>query len=314
MLPRGDPFTRTPLVETVAGDSSIAHAWAHCAAIESLAGVVTRPAVDASRRVGLELERIAMHLATLAGLAQDIGFAQGAATYGRLRTTAINTSMRLCGSRFGRGWLRPGGGRVTMDSEVAAVVQENLALLTNDVAIINERFLGSATVRHRLRGAGEIPRHHAQQLGLVGVVARASGIALDQRAHLHPLDGASAYEPCVEQAGDCWARAVVRIREIDRSLDLVSRALQRHSTFVPERATVDGLAADTLAVSVVEGTRGEVVHAIETDASGRVRHYKLQDPSLRNWFGLAFALRGNDISDFPICNKSFDLSYCGNDL
>jgi len=314
LLLRGDPFTRTPLIETVAGDSSIAHAWAHCAALESLAAVAITPGVDASRTVGLELERIAMHLATLAGLAQDIGFAQGAATYGRLRTTAINTSMRLCGSRFGRGWLRPGGSLVAMDAAVAAVVRGDLELLRRDVSIINTRFLGSTTVQHRLRGVGEVALRDAKALGLVGVVGRASGVPLDQRTNLWLLDGAHTHEPCVETTGDCWARARVRIREIDRSIALVSDAIDRFGAFTATRAPVRSLAPDTLVVSIVEGVRGEVMHAIETDAAGRVRHYKLQDPSLRNWFGLALALRGNDISDFPICNKSFDLSYCGNDL
>jgi Ni,Fe-hydrogenase III large subunit len=314
MLLRGDPLTRTPLVETVAGDSSIAHAWAHCGAIEALAGVVTRPAAEASRRVGLELERIAMHLSTLAGMAQDVGFAQGAATYGRLRTTAINTTMRLCGSRFGRGWLRPGGSMAVMDAEVAEVVRGNTALIRNDVAIMNARFLGSATVQHRLHGVGEVARRDARALGLVGVASRASGVSLDQRAHLHPFDGTPEFEPCVETTGDCWARARVRICEIDRSLDIIAGTIARFPGFGAGRAPIAGLAADSLVVSMIEGTRGEVVHAIETDAAGRVRHYKLQDPSLRNWFGLALALRGNEISDFPICNKSFDLSYCGNDL
>jgi Ni,Fe-hydrogenase III large subunit len=314
LLLRGEPKSLTPLVETIAGDTSIAHAWAYCGAIEALADLEPEEEVDASRAAGLELERIAMHLAGLAGLSADIGFQQGAATYGRLRTTAINTSMRLCGSRFGRGWLRPGGSQAAMDDSLAGIVRANLALVAEDIAVINACFLEALTVRHRLQGVGVVTKQQALELGLVGPAARASGVALDQRVF-----GAGSYArlpvtTSVEETGDCWARARLRIREIDRSLQWLTAALDQFSAFKPVRRSVGGLAPGRLAVSLCEGWRGEVVHCLETDGEGRLLHYKVQDPSLRNWFGLALALRGNEISDFPICNKSFDLSYCGNDL
>jgi Ni,Fe-hydrogenase III large subunit len=314
LLLRGDPTTLTPLVETIAGDTSIAHAWAHCAAIESLAGVHAAVEVAASRAVALELERIAMHLAGLAGLAQDIGFAQGASTYGRLRTTAINTTMRLCGNRFGRGWLRPGGAQAVMDADVAHVVGANLSLLQHDLAIINERFLKSSTVQHRFRGVGLVTTKEAREIGLVGPAARASGVPLDQRAAGTGMYGRFPIDVTTTPAGDCWSRAQIRIREIDRSLAWLQRLLEHFPTFTPMRSRPGELAPEHLVVSVCEGWRGEVVHCLETDANGRLLHYKVQDPSLRNWFGLALAVRNNEISDFPICNKSFDLSYCGNDL
>jgi Ni,Fe-hydrogenase III large subunit len=309
-----DPRTLAPLVETIAGDSSIAHAWAYCAALEALAGVDAGDEIAAARGVGLELERIAMHLAGLAGLATDIGFLQGGSTYGRLRTTAINTSMRLCGSRFGRGWLRPGASRAAMDGELARLVRANLALMKRDIAIIDDCFLSAATVQHRFRGVGRVTRTQASDLGLVGMAARASGVALDQRSSSRGVYRAFPIEPVVEQSGDCWARASLRIREIDRSLDWIGRVLDRHATFASTQQPLGELARGQLVVSLLEGWRGEVVHCLETDATGKLVHYKVQDPSLRNWFGLALALRENEISDFPICNKSFDLSYCGNDL
>ena len=255
-----------------------------------------------------------MHLAGLAGLSADIGFQQGASTYGRLRTTAINTSMRLCGSRFGRGWLRPGGSQAVMDGAVAEIVRANLALVANDIAIINDCFLNALTVKHRFKGVGTVTKRQALELGLVGMAARASGVPLDQRAF-----GAGSYERIpmkmsVEEDGDCWSRALLRIREIGRSLQWLNAALDRFPTFAAVRETVGDLAPGQLAVSVCEGWRGEVVHCLETDGQGRILHYKVQDPSIRNWFGVALAVRRNEISDFPICNKSFDLSYCGNDL
>ena len=314
-LLEGDARRLTPLVETISGDSSIAHAWAYCAALERLTSCDLELEVDVARAVALELERVAMHLAGLSGLAADIGFLQGATTYGRLRTTAINTTMKLCGSRFGRGALRPGGVRMKLPSELLRDVRANIDLLKTDLAIIDECFLGSATVQHRLEGVGILSEAVAREIGVVGMAARASNIAMDQR---HGSREGAYHELPVgavtEADGDCFARAHLRIMELRSSLDWLTRALERHSEWKEPVKSLGALAPSRLAIAIVEGWRGEVVHCVETGASGALAHYKVQDPSLRNWLGLALAVRRNEISDFPICNKSFDLSYCGNDL
>lgn len=309
-----DPRALAPIIETVAGDTSVAHAWAYAAALESLGGHEVAPAHDLSRAVMLELERIAMHLAGLSGLAADIGFLPAASTYGRLRTTAINTSMRLCGSRFGRSAVRPGGSGVTLDDEIAAIVADNLALLRTDLAIIDDCFLNARTVRHRLVGVGTVTPEVAEQIGVVGMAARSSNVAIDARFPARGCYADPAIASCVEPTGDCWARARLRIAEIDASLTWLEKVTADACRFAPARTTIGALAPAQLAVAIVEGWRGEVVHCLETDSAGALAHYKVQDPSLRNWLGLALAVRGNEISDFPICNKSFDLSYCGNDL
>lgn len=310
-----------PLVETLAGDTSAAHAWAHAAALEALAADDDHQAHahqrDLPRAIILELERVAMHLAGLSGLAADIGFLPGASTYGRLRTTAINTSMRLCGSRFSRGAIRPLAQPVRGGAELAQQVAEALALLRRDLPPIDHAFLGSRLARHRLAEVGKLPTELATQLGLVGMAARASGVAIDLRVGR----GAFAAPPLpmhTEPGGDCLARARQRVVELGHSLRWLEQACQRSlPALSPARPAPGALAAlrpSHLAVAAVEGWRGEVLHCVETDERGGLLHYKVQDPSLRNWTGLALALRGNEISDFPICNKSFDLSYCGNDL
>jgi len=322
LLLRGDPRRLAPLVETISGDASIAHAWAYCAAIESLGEIEVTLEIERPRGVLLELERIAMHLAGLSGMAADVGFLQGAATYGRLRTTAINTTMRLCGSRFGRSAMRPASlgahlghgegasaGRLNVDE-----LRRSLSLLRKDAAIIDDCFLAARTVQHRLHGVGQLTQGQALQLGLVGMAARASGVALDQRVG---ATGVYAEHPATlvtEEAGDCWARTRLRVEEIRRSLDWIEAAVERQPTWAGSRRSAGPLARSTLVVALCEGWRGEIVHCLETDADGSLAHYKVQDPSLRNWLGLAIAVRENEISDFPICNKSFDLSYCGNDL
>jgi Ni,Fe-hydrogenase III large subunit len=293
----------------------VGHAWAYCAAIETLAECELGLDVDMGRAVALELERVGMHLAGLSGLSADIGLLQGATTYGRLRTTAINTMMRLGGSRFGRGALRPGGVRLRLSPELAREVAANIGLLQRDLAPINELFLSARTVQHRLRGVGTLTAAQASELGVVGLAARASGLPIDMRR----LTRAGAYqwrliEPVVQPDGDCWSRAKVRIEELDASLAWIAATLEYCADGQRPLRALGEIAPDRLAIAVVEGFRGEIVHCLETGAKGELRHYKVQDPSFRNWMGLALAMRGNEISDFPICNKSFDLSYAGHDL
>ena len=314
LLLRTDPRAATPLIETTAGDSSAAYAWAWCQALEALSGVTLPDDDDVLRGVALELERVAMHLAGLSGLATDIAFLQGSSSYGRLRTVLLNTTMRLSGSRFARAWLRPGGMRAGIDHATASAVREGLAAAKRDIGLVDELFLDARSVRHRLMETGVVTREDARAIGLVGPAARASGIDVDVRGSVSTAApwGALPIRVLTEPAGDCWARARIRIREIEASLSWLDAALER-----PHPASMQPIGAlqpQALALSLCEGWRGEVVVVVETDARGSVVHAKVQDPSLRNWFGLALAMRGNDISDFPICNKSFDLSYCGNDL
>ena len=316
LLQARPPLLRTPLVETVAGDSSIAYAWGYCAAVETLAGADTAPEVTAVRGVALELERIAMHLVGLTGLATDIAFLQGGTSYGRLRTAIINVTQRICGNRFGRGWLRPGGVRHGINSAGQQDLLATLAAFAKDLAEVNALMLAARSVRARFQGVGTVARRAALDTGLVGLSARASGVALDTR---HSLPGAlyTAHpaQLLTEPGGDCWARLCLRMREIDASVQWLQRVLPTFSAAgQTPPATLGALAAHSLCITVQEGFRGPVVQALETGAQGELLQHKLQDPSLLNWFGLALSLRNNEISDFPLCNKSFDLSYCGNDL
>lgn len=309
-----NPRALTPLVETIAGDTTIAHAWASVAALEALADVDVDDDAGRLRAAMLELERVGMHLSGLSGLSADLGHLQGSSTYGRLRTTAINTSLRLCGSRFGRGAVRPGGVRVDASAARWAELQQNVALLRRDLVDINALFSQARSVRHRLAGAGVLTTAQAQALGVVGLAARASGVLVDARRHGHGPWRAAPIEPVTRPDGDCQARAQVRIAELDASLAWLARLADGPPPTPGAPRAVGPLAPGQLAVAVVEGWRGEVVHALETGPAGELVHYKVQDPSLRNWLGVAVAVRNNEISDFPICNKSFDLSYCGNDL
>jgi Ni,Fe-hydrogenase III large subunit len=317
MLLQRPPLALATTIESIAGDSSIAYAWGYCAAIEALAGLQLRPGVEVVRGVALELERIAMHLVALAGMATDIAFLQGGATYGRLRTAIINATQSICGNRFGRGWLRPGGVRHAFDQTQRDLMLQMLEAFRNDFLELNDLMLASRSVQSRLQGTGTVSTRVAMDLGLVGVAARASGVPVDARWDLpgrpysdHRIDMHT------ESTGDCWARMRLRMREIEESLRWLKRVAATEELDLSSHTLepIGPLSPDSLCLTVREGFRGPVVQALETGADGRLLHYKVQDPSLFNWFGLAQAVRENEISDFPICNKSFDLSYCGNDL
>jgi Ni,Fe-hydrogenase III large subunit len=319
LLLRRSPWTLTPLVESISGDSAVAYAWGHCAALEALSGNPAGLEVDISRAVALELERVAMHLATLNGLATDIAFLQGGGTYGRLRTAIINASQRVCGNRFGRGWIRPGQASNLTDP-LRQDLSKTLIEFARDFAEINHLVRTARSVQARLFGIGTVSNQAARDLGLVGVAARASDVELDTRAQLPGLAyGRNSLPLLTEPGGDCWARMLLRMREVDASVAwlltvLKDSTLDLSGARASDKSAPVVLQPNALCVSLVEGTRGPVVQVLETSATGTLQHYKVQDPSLPNWFGLAFALRDNEISDFPICNKSFDLSYCGNDL
>ena len=319
LLLRRPPMSLTPIVESICGDSCIAYAWGYIAALEALTDSTPSFESEVLRGIALEMERIAIHVATLNGLATDIAFLQGTGTYGRLRTAVINASQRVSGNRFGRGWLRPWRTK-GLSAALRQDLRQTLTDFARDLAGINDLMCSALSVKARFKGTGVVTRQVARDLGLLGVAGRASGVAQDTRGQLPGrLYERLPIEMQVEVSGDCWARMVIRMREIDASLAWLFRVLDDETLDLKGDAdtpiVLDArLRPEALCVSLIEGVRGPVVQVLETSAQGTLTHYKVQDPSLPNWFGLAMAVRDNGISDFPICNKSFDLSYCGNDL
>lgn len=300
--------------ETLAGDTSVGHAMAYCQLLEELSECRVSGRAHALRAIGLELERLANHVGGLGALANDIGYLPTASYCGRLRGDFLNLTATLCGSRFGRGLIRPSGVGFDVDPGRAKNMTERLDAALRDVKNAVDLLWDTASVQARFEGTGRVDEETALALGLVGVAARASGIERDVR-HDFPtgMYRLTQIPVSVTHTGDVFARAYVRWLEISRSGVFIKEQLAALPGGAP-RSVLGPLRPNRLSVSLVEGWRGEICHVALSNADGRFRAYKVVDASFHNWSGLAMALRNQQISDFPLCNKSFDLSYCGHDL
>ena len=314
LLPRQKLSQQLVLVESIAGDSVIANATAFCSALEALAGVSPSLREQAVRGIAAELERVAMHLSTLSGIATDIGFALPAAAFGALRTAVINLTAEICGSRFGRGWIIPGGVRFDLDppliERAGSILDEVLTKFSDVEALL----FNSPSALARMEETGVVSKEQARATGLVGLVSRASGIPCDVRADF-PY-GIYRYSSVVSptlDSGDVYARAKLRAVEIRNSVQFLVEQIENLPASKPKSPPKE-LAKNALVIALAEGHRGEIAHVLLTDASGQFSQVAIKDPSFHNWHGLALAVRENGISDFPLCNKSFDLSYAGHDL
>ncbi len=311
---------RTILAESIAGDTSLGHSLAFVNMMESMDAIKVSARLELERTLALELERIAMHVGDLGNV--NIGFAYQLASsvFGTLRTPVINYAQTWCGNRFGKGLNRVGGSHYPFSPELS----DKLMKLLND---FEERFnpmadrlfqLPSALVR--AENIGKVTKKQMELIGAVGMAARNAGLLRDVRVS-HPFSGFRKYpiDTQVLEQGDVWARLMLRKQEIKISLDYIRDLMEmiaesKEVISKPISQSELTLAPDSLCVSLVEGWRGEICHCGITDSEGNIFHYKVKDPSFHNWMALALSLRDLEISDFPINNKSYNLSYCGHDL
>jgi len=312
----GGPEVKTiHTMETVAGDTTIGHTLAYAQAVEALTGAKVPARAQVLRGIALELERLANHTGDLGALSGDVAYLPTASYCGRLRGDYLNLTAELCGSRFGRGFVRPGGVLFDLPGERVEVLKERLQVATRETLDAAGLLWTTPSVMERFENTGIVDADTCDAIGMVGVAARASGRSIDVR-HDFPFGiYRFAHLPVMTaHHGDVNSRAFVRWLELQRSADFVAQQLQMLPATPVRTDAPARLAADSIVASLTEGWRGEICHVAITDAEGRFARYKITDPSFHNWFGLALALRNGQISDFPLCNKSFNLSYCGHDL
>jgi Ni,Fe-hydrogenase III large subunit/Ni,Fe-hydrogenase III component G len=304
------------LAERVSGDTSAAHALAHSLAVEDALGITMSQEAQRLRALIIELERLYNHAADIGGLANDVGFSLASSHALRIREELLRVNEATTGHRLLRGAIRPGAVEVLSLPDAS-----HLAGLAADLAEVAELTLDNTVVRDRFTGTAILAREQADDLGCLGYVARASGLATDARLD-HPACDLPV-TTVTRTSGDVLARFTVRVEEFAASTRLAAHLVSttsRLSFRADDRVPTAGSAAQGAAgsvssgVGIVEGWRGTIVHRVEVDTSGHFTRVKIVDPSWFNWPALPLALAGTIVPDFPVTNKSFNLSYAGNDL
>ena len=306
---------RVTIAESIAGDTVVGHTTAFVNLWESLCGYQPDRDLQFSRTLALELERIAIHTGDLSAICTDIAYQLGSSVFGRLRTPLINYFQQWCGNRFAKSLIRPGITNYAYTTELRDIFIRILDAYEPDFNEMCKQTFALPTAIGRFEKTGTVTKDDATSIGAVGMVARTSGIIRDIRtSHPHDLYEELAHQPIIKRHGDVYSRAQIRKEEIRQSIGYIRKLLQEIPAENTNRAELNRPDVNMFAISLVEGWRGEICHCAITDDRGNLVHYKVKDPSFHNWLALALAVRNNEISDFPICNKSFDLSYCGHDL
>lgn len=308
------------LAESICGDSVIAYNTAYSQVFEALKSITISNKAQLIRKAALEMERAAIQIGDMGGIAGDIAYAMGAAVFGVTRTLIINTMLEWSGSRFGRGLINVGGVNFDISDEEIASTLKTLDKVAKDVDRMTTTMMKNSSVMSRLEKTGTVSLERAKEIGLVGMPAKASGVELDSRFDFPDkwIKDLHIERKPFKGVGDVNSRFKLRYKEVKESISMIRKYLNELKHYKDEPVLVSGqkneMAKDSFVVSIVEGWRGEVVHVAMTDSNGNLSRYKIKDPSFNNWYGLALAVRNNGISDFPLCNKSFSLSYSGNDL
>jgi Ni,Fe-hydrogenase III large subunit/Ni,Fe-hydrogenase III component G len=303
------------LAERISGDSSVAHALAFCMAAERCAGIEIPERAAYLRVVLQELERLYNHIADVGAICTDTGFAVANAHAMRLREDVLRLNERLVGHRLLRGAVVPGGVVVREFSNTQIDDAVNtVRRVRDDFNEVVAMALDNTFVLDRVHATGVLTNETARELQVCGIAARASGIDADtRRDHPYAAYGRLKFRVPVFQEGDVWSRMMVRVEEAGESVNLIVQALE--ALPAGEMLTPCGvLPAGTSAFGLVEGWRGPIWHWVTAGENGMLRRVKVKDPSFANWPALNYAILNNIVPDFPLCNKSFNLSYAGNDL
>ncbi len=301
------------LAARISGDSAVAFSWAYCAALESITQVAPTPRAVSLRALALEHERIANHLGDLGALGNDAGFAFGLTQFSRLKEDLLRANAKAFGARYLFDFIVPGGVALGMPSSAQLRLVELYGELERSIAELRSIYDEHGGVQDRFRDAGCLKPELAERLGAIGLVGRASGIACDLRVD-HSWAPYDKFKPklVVQNSGDVAARVLVRFEEALESIRLCRTILRE----MPDGAIqneVQAAAPDRLGIGLIEGWRGPVAVVLASGANGTIRRCHAHDPSWQNWPIIEYAILNNIVPDFPLINKSFNLSYSGQD-
>ena len=302
------------LAGRISGDSTVAYAWAYSMALEAMAGITPPARALWLRALLLERERVANHLGDLGALGNDGGLAFGLAQFMRLKEDVLRLNARLFGHRYLMDSIVPGGVSSDPDSSVLETVREQCDSLEREIRVLKEVYDEHSGLQDRFLTCGRLTEETARHLGVVGFAARASGLNCDARVQpgVAPYDQLKV-RPCRQTGGDVAARVAIRFEELFESLRLTRSVIERMSPGAI-RHPVPVPASGSAGIGWVEGWRGEVLVALRAGIDGSIRYCHTHDPSWQNWPALEYAVIGNIVPDFPLINKSFNLSYSGQDL
>jgi|SRR5579883_655975 Ni,Fe-hydrogenase III large subunit/Ni,Fe-hydrogenase III component G len=301
------------LAARVSGDSAVAFSWAYCASLEAITETPVPLRAVYLRALALEHERLTNHLGDLGALGNDAGFALGLTQFSRLKEDLLRTNTVAFGARYLMHYIVPGGVSVDLPGRARGLLLKQYQELERGVVKLRSIYDEHAGIQDRFREAGRLTNELAERLGAIGLVGRASGIACDLRVD-HPWQPYDKLRPkLITQAyGDVAARVQVRFDEVLETLRLC-RALLDDLSSGPIQVQVPIAEPDRMGAGVIEGWRGPVIVVLETGRDGAIRRCHAHDSSWQNWPLLEYAILGNIVPDFPLINKSFNLSYSGQD-
>lgn len=310
-----DAFNAVKFAERISGDTSFTHSLCYAEAIEKACGIIVPDNARYIRMALSELERIYNHFSDCGFIATDTGYSFGGAQGARLKERVMQLNENLTGSRFLRGTNTIGGVNINLDKEKRELIKKELDSLVKEFREIIAIERCSSSLMDRLETAGVLDTKIARDHGVLGVPARAAGISRDNRA-IHPYEKYSEmkFNIPVLTASDVYSRFKIRVEEIYSSSEIIKQALVKINDKGKIKTEVVSLPAGKTAINTVEGWRGEIAYYIETDANNMLKRCKIRDASFHNWRALPHAVKGNIVPDFPLINKSFNLSYSGNDL
>ncbi|MDP1854086.1 MAG: NADH-quinone oxidoreductase subunit C [Candidatus Omnitrophota bacterium] len=321
LLEGKDIFAGVKIFECISGDTAFGYSSAYCQAIEKILKVNIPLRAQYLRVIFLEFERIYNHINSLGGIALDVGFSFPAQFASLIKERLLQLHERISGSRYLKGINTVGGVQVDIEDNKAEIIRKSIFGIQKDILELEKMLYSSTSFMDRVDSTGILRKKTAQDLGVTGLAARSSGIALDMRKVFGGIYEKFTFNIIAEQAGDVCSRMKVRFWEIKESLGLINQGLEKLKSVVGTSGVAGGLpgggearSLDGVGIGCVEAWRGMLRVWCRIDKEGRIIRCKIVDPSFHNWEGLSFAALGNIIPDFPLCNKSFDLSYAGNDL